>query len=394
MAGSPHGHLPESACGVNSLTREFFLETGLTYLNHASFGCPTVAGLDRAEAQRRRIELDTAVALGPHLVEELTHQADAVAVSIGADAGSVALVENTTAAAGALWASLPWSADTHVFALDVEYESVIRGLEVACARVGATLHVARLPLSATEEAVLAALAEARPVPTVVVMSAVTSSTAVAMPMRAVARWCAASGAQLLIDAAHVVGHVPLDVAHLGAAAVFGSLHKWLPVPRSVGFLWLSRELRAVVRPAEVSLHWDSGDLVERFGWRGTWDPASALGLEVAFAESAGWEREGELARAQAVADDISGALHELGLRPTASAGLVPPRLRGFLVPGVELTDLRSALDECKVRAWTGRSADGVTIMRISTHIYNDIADVAPLVTALRTVLNCGPKRVE
>jgi isopenicillin-N epimerase len=379
---------------VNSLTGEFLLEPGLTYLNHASFGCPTVVGLDRAEAQRRRIELDTAVALGPQLVVELTRQADAVAATIGADSGSVALVENTTAAAGALWASLPWSADTRVFALDVEYESVIRGLEVACARVGAMLYVAHLPLPATEEAVLAALAAARPVPTVVVMSAVTSSTAVAMPLRAVARWCAVNGAQLLIDAAHVVGHVPVDVANLGAAAVFGSLHKWLPVPRSIGFLWLSPELRDVVRPAEVSLRWDSEDVVERFGWRGTWDPASALGVEAALAELAAWDRAGELTRAREVADHILGALRDLGLRPTADEGLAPPRLRGFLVPGVELADLRSSLDACKARAWTGRSADEVTILRVSTHVYNDTADAVPLVAALRSVLNCGTMHVE
>ena len=374
---------------MNNLTREFLLEPGLTYLNHASYGCPTRAALDRAETQRRRIELDTAVTLGPQLVEELTRQADAVAATIGADAGSVALVENTTAAAGAIWASLPWSADTRVFALDVEYESVIRGLEVACGRVGAMLHVAHLPLPATEEAVLAALAEAQPVPTVVVMSAVTSSTAIAMPLQAVARWCKQNGAQLLIDGAHVVGHTPLDVANFGAAAVFGSLHKWLPVPRSVGFLWLSPELRDVVRPAEVSLHWDSGDLVHRFGWRGTWDPASALGLEEAFAELAEWDRAGELARAQAVADHISGLLHELGLRPTACEGLAPARLRGFLVPGVELADLRSSLDASAVRAWTGRSVDGVTILRISTHVYNETADAVPLIEAMRRALQPG-----
>lgn len=370
---------------MNGRTSEFCLDPGLTHLNHASFGCPTRTALDRAEALRRRIELDTAVALGPRLVEELRSQADAIAAVIGAVAGSVALVENTTAAAGALWASLRWSGDTHVFALDVEYESVIRGLKVACARAGATLEVGHLPLPANESAVLGSLAEARPVPTVVVMSAVTSSTAVAMPLGAVARWCREHGAQLLVDGAHAVGHVPLDVANLGAAAVFGSLHKWIPVPRSVGFLWLAPELRDVVRPAEVSLQWDAGDLVQRFGWRGTWDPASALGVEEALAEHATWEREGALARARVVADHIGEALRALGLSATAEQGLVPPRLRGFLVPGVELTDLRVSLEASGVRAWTGRSAEGVTILRISTHVYNDATDAAPLIAALRSM---------
>jgi len=379
---------------MNGRTGEFLLEPGLTYLNHASFGCPTRTALDHAEAQRRRIELDTAVALGPRLVEDLTRQADAVAAAIGAAAGSVALVENTTAAAGALWASLPWSAATHVFALDVEYESVVRGLEVACARAGATFGVVHLPMPATEEGVLAALAEASPVPTVVVMSAVTSSTAVAMPVRTVARWCSENGAQLLVDAAHVVGHVPIDVANLGAAAVFGSLHKWLPVPRSVGFLWLAQEMRDVVRPAEVSLQWDAADLVRRFGWRGTWDPASALGIGVSLAELADWDRAGALAGAQEVAGRIAAELVALGLKATAAEELTPPRLRGFLVPRVELADVRSALDAGRVRAWTGISAEGVTILRVSTHVYNDAADVESLIAALRSAVDRRENRVE
>lgn len=371
---------------MNGRTREFVLDPAITYLNHASFGCPTRAGLDRAEAARRGIELDTATALGPGIVQGLARQAGAVASHIGADAGSVALVENTTAAGAALWASLPFSPSTCVLTFDVEYESVIRGLEVACGRGGATLIVAHLPLPVTREAVLSALAEARPAPTVVVMSAVTSSTAVAMPVQAVAEWCTDNGIQFLIDAAHVVGHVPLDVERLGAAAVFGSLHKWLPVPRSVGFLWLGAGLRDVVRPAEVTFRWDEEALPERFGWRGTWDPASALGVEAALGEHAAWETAGDLERAAGVAHDIATLLCEEGLIPTAEEGLTPPRLRAFSVPEAPLADLRAALLGHGARVWTGSSADGTTLLRIATHIYSEATDAGPVVEAVRKVL--------
>lgn len=372
---------------MNLKTRDFPLEPGLTHLNHASYGCPTMAAMDRAEAQRRRIERDSAVALGPRLIEELTRQADVVAGFIGAEPGSVALVENTTAAAAALWSSLPWSPRTRVLVLDVEYASVIRGLQVACARVGAEFIVAPVALPVTEDAILGALDAAEPTPTVVVMSAVTSSTAIAMPLAAVAQWCGERGAQLIVDGAHTVGHVPLDVASLGAASVFGSLHKWLPVPRSVGFLWLEPALRDVVRPAEVSLNWDSDHLAHRFGWRGTWDPAAALGLGDALAELGAWESAGDLERATTVANLIAKAMRGLGLSETTGEGGVPPRLRSFLLAGVDLNALRASLDAAGVRAWSGLAADGVTLLRISTHVYNDDGDVGPVIEAVRRVLS-------
>lgn len=150
------------------------------------------------------------------------------------------------------------------------------------------------------------------------------------------------------------------------------------------------DLAHAICTGQVSLHWDSGDLVHRFGWRGTWDPAPALGVvAAALAEHASWVRSGETAGAAAVAEQIAEALGGLGLRPTAAPALVPPRLRGFLVPGVTLTDLRACLNEARVRAWSGSAADGGTLLRVATHVYNDTADVVPTIDAVRRALSRG-----
>ncbi len=218
------------------------------------------------------------------------------------------------------------------------------------------------------------------------ISAITSSTAAVLPVAEVAASCRDRGAALVVDAAHVVGHVPMDVSTLGADAVFGSVHKWLPVPRPVGFLWLAGRLLPVVRPAAVSLTWDSDDPVERFAWRGTWDPAPALGLSEALAEWRGWQRTGELDGAATVAAHLDAGLTAMGLRPTAEAPLRPPRLRAFLADGVGLEDLRRALDDAGVRAWTGPAPDGTTTLRVATHVYSEPADLEPLAAAVSAAL--------
>ena len=351
-----------------------------------SFGVPTRAALRRAEARRRAIERDTATALGPGLAAALREQAEALAREIGAGPGSTTLTAGTTEANAALATSLPLAPGDHVLLLDVEYPSVIRAWAVACERAGATLDVIRLPLPATLDGTVAAVDAAHPATTVVVISAITSSTAAVLPVAEVAASCRGRGATLVVDAAHVVGHVPMDVSTLGADAVLGSVHKWLPVPRPVGFLWLAGHLLPVVRPAAVSLTWDSDDLVERFAWRGTWDPAPALGLADALAEWRGWQRAGELDRAATVAAHLDTGLTAMGLRPTAGAALRPPRLRAFLADGVGLEDLRHALDDAGVRAWTGPAPDGTTALRVATHVYSEPADLEPLAAAVSAAL--------
>ncbi len=371
-------------------TDRFALDPGLTYLNHASYGVPTLEALARADADRRWVEADTAARLGADLLPRLRTAADAVAGLLGAEPGSVALVENTTEGAAAVAASVPLGPGDSVAMLDVEYSSVIRMWQERCHRTGAAFELLPLPLPADAASVLDVLEAADARTSVLVLSAVTSSSALALPVAAVARWCASRGITLLVDGAHVVGHLAGGVPLAGAAAMFGSLHKWLPVPRSVGYLWLAPELRATVRPAAVSLSWDADDLVERFGWRGTWDPAPVLGVVRAVEEHTAWVSGGEIAAAEALAVEASEVLGSVGLVPTGDASLLPPRMRAFLCPGTDLDALRRALDEAGIRVWTGAGADGATILRVATHVYSDGADLRAVARAVERVTPAGP----
>ncbi|WP_448062782.1 aminotransferase class V-fold PLP-dependent enzyme [Cellulomonas hominis] len=326
------------------------------------------------------------------MLPRLHAAADAVAGLLGAEPGSVALVENTTEGAAAVAASVPLGPGDAVAMLDVEYSSVIRMWQERCRVTGAAFELLHLPLPADTSSVLEALEAADSRTSVLVLSTVTSSSALLMPVEGVARWCASRGITLLVDGARVVGQLAGGAPLTGVAAMFGSLHKWLPVPRSVGYLWLCPELRPAVRPAAVSLSWDAEDLVERFGWRGTWDPAPGLGVVRAVEEHTGWLAAGEIATAEALAVEASDVLGAVGLVPTGDASLLPPRMRAFLCPGVELGALRRALDEAGIRVWTGAGADGATILRVATHVYSDSDDLQAVARAVATTGLTTPAR--
>ena len=362
---------------------EFAFDPALVQLNHASFGAPTRAALGRLADQHRRIEHDTATRLGDGLAQDLAPVRRLVADLLGADDGQVALVANATEASGALASSLPLAPGDHVALLDVEYESVLRAWQERCARSGARLAVLRTPVPATADALVGAFDRLPAGTRYVVVSAVTSSTALRVPVREVVRTVAAQGASVLLDAAHVVGHEPVDVAGTGALAAFGSLHKWLPAPRSSGFLWVARPVLDVVRPAAVALHYDE-DLAARFAWRGTWDPAPTLGLPDAVREWRGWEAAGDLRRAAELADEVTQAVTAAGWRPTGEAALRPARLRAFVVPA-PLPRLRAAADAAGLRLWTGAAPDGRTLARVATHVWTDESDIARVTALARSL---------
>lgn len=362
---------------------EFPFDAEIALLNHASFGIPTKRMLDLAERTRRRIERDAAGFLADSLLDELRTQATAAANFLAAPPDGLALTLNVTEASAAVATSWCHRAGIRVAMLDTEYPSVIRGWQVAADRAGGSVQLLRLelPVSSPDEVVRAFDEQISGRIDLVVLSLITSSTALLLPVRRIAEWAAGRGAVTVVDAAHAAGHIELDVTQFGVPIVFGALHKWLPVPRSLGFLYAATEFRDTLRPAGVAIGWDDGFL-ERFAWRGTWDPAPALCLSAALDEEREWRAAGLLESAERMADHLAGQLQDCGLQPTGADAMLPPRLRAFLVPDPSVERLRNKLAHARVRAWAGAAPSGHTLLRASTHVFTTEEHVRRLVEAV------------
>ena len=68
-----------------------------------------------------------------------------------------------------------------------------------------------------------------------------------MPSRDCRAWCA-----VLVDGAHAVGALDLDVPSLGAQFYTANLHKWLCTPKGTAFLWVHPAEQASIRPLVTS----------------------------------------------------------------------------------------------------------------------------------------------
>ena len=385
----------------------FPLASDLVMFNHASFGQPTRDLLNRAEQIRLELDADPSLLLGGALGERLDHVVAEVGRSLGLEPECTALTTNATAGAAAIQCSLPIVSGDVVVVLDCEYSSVLRGWQRRCGEVGADLRVIPVPLPFVDVDELIARMSTIAGNRVAILqfSAISSSAALRLPIRRLAEWGHERGATVVVDAAHAPGQIDLSrpSVHQGAPnssghrndgsrltggeetggdewvgvdAAFGTLHKWFPVPRSVGILWTTPALSGVIRPAETSLTSDDPRLSRRFAWPGTFDPAVRLCLPDAFAVQAQWSRTGELDRCGRLAQQIGQTLAEAGAVPTAVDDLLPPRMRSFLLNDVPLAVLREELLAAGVRAWSGSHGKHASLLRVATHVYNDENDIA------------------
>lgn len=87
----------------------------------------------------------------------------------------------------------------------------------------------------------------------------------------------------IIDAAHSLGQIPLDLQELSADIVFGNAHKWLMTAKGSAFLYVRRKLQAQIEPLIVSWGYQAtpeittgSRFVDYLQWTGTKDPTAYL----------------------------------------------------------------------------------------------------------------------
>jgi selenocysteine lyase/cysteine desulfurase len=215
----------------------------------------------------------------------------------------------------------------------------------------------------------------------VALSLVQMQTGKVLPIQQIVERAEAVGARVLLDATHGIPFVRLDdvIDRIDYVAV--AAYKHLLCPRGVAFL--------VVRDDHV------GRLPPIFAnWRASDAPYSHFfGRPLAFADGAarydvsfGWITWlGAAESLELLADwHVAGALDE----PVALARDLADRLGiewggGTLVcPMIDDADrVRAALSEHRIKA-----AFRGTALRLSTHVYNDVADVERAVSAIASLV--------
>jgi isopenicillin-N epimerase len=256
------------------------LDRAVDYLNHGSFGaCPT-AILEKQSELRARLEREPVDFLVRALPGLLAEARAALAAFVGADGDDLAFVPNATAGVNAVVRSLDFSPGDELLTTDHAYAACKKTLDYMAARTGARVVVARVPfpLSGEEDVVSAVLSLVTPHTRLAMVDHVTSPTAVVFPVERLVAELSARGVDTLVDGAHALGMVPLDLARLGAAYYTSNAHKWLCAPKGAAFLHVRKDRQKSVHPVAISHGYEAGEarFKEEFDWTGTPDPTPAF----------------------------------------------------------------------------------------------------------------------
>jgi len=386
----------------------FTLDPGVVFLNHGSFGaCPR-------EVQAKRREFQEILEREPmqFFLRDLEGRLDAarheLALFVKADPEGLAFVTNATHGVNTVLRSLELRSGDELLTTDHEYNACRNALEHVAERAGAKVVVASVPfpIPSADAALDAVLACVTTRTRLALVDHVTSPTALRFPIDRMVAELRARNVETLVDGAHAVGMLPLDLTALGAAYYTSNCHKWLCAPKGCAFLHVREDLRDQVVPLAVS-HGRNAVRPSRsrfrllFDWTGTSDPTSYLALPqairfmssilpggaVAVSERnhrlAAWARDRLCAT---LGIDSPAPVSMLGSMASLPLAALP---EGHPPPDVDPLQ-RALLDrfriEIPVFTWRGRDGKPHRCIRLSAQVYNTRAQYDALADALSA---CG-----
>ena len=385
------------------------LDPSLCFLNHGSFGAVPRPVRARQLELLNELERDPVRFLSPdrELEPKLDHVREWAAVLLGCPARDLAFVRNATDGVNAVLRSLPANGSgegglatgDNIVVTDHGYNACTNAARFVAEGAGAELKVAKLPFPIQgEDDALEAIQEACDERTrLILVDAVTSPTALVLPIQRIVEFARARGIRVLVDAAHAPGMIECDFEALGADYVAGNFHKWVCAPKVSGFLYVRPERQGQVRPAVIS-HAAGTPRPGRsrfhaeFDWTGTFDvtalmcvPAALDFLEAQDSSGLDGVRRRNHALILEGRDLIADALGVDAPAPDSMLGSMATMILpkgGAPEPG-RVDPLQERLyREHRIEVPVWRLASGLRLLRMSAQLHNERADYARLAEVL------------
>ncbi len=367
---------------------DFLIRDDIIFFNHGSFGaCPRDV-FARYQAWQLELERQPIDFLLRRRKQLMGDARSTIADYLNVLSDEVVFVANATAGLSTALRSLPLTAGDEILTTDHEYGAVYRLMEFVAHKTDARIvrHHVPLPYPGDDAFVDGFLSCASSRTMVIVISHITSPTALVFPVAEICRRAREKGILTLIDGAHAPGQVPVDLAAIGADMYSGNFHKWLCAPKGSAFLHVRPEHHNIVDPLVISHGSREGaGFIERHEWQGTKDIAAYLSVPdaIEYQRQHDWQRVREQCH-QLAAQTQSELCGHFDLQPLSADQFA--QMVTIPLPECDANAVKARLyDDFHIEAPIGKFADRCGI-RVSIQAYNTADEVQILIAALKRIL--------
>ncbi len=260
------------------LAKHWTFDPSRVFLNHGSFGaCPDFV-IKEQRMWQDLMEKEPVQFFEELMPDILAKSRTALGKFLSCNANDLAFVSNATSGVNTILRSLQFEQGDEILVPNHAYQACRNTIDFVANRWGAKVVEVAIPFPIDgPQVVIDLMKSACSERTKLVMiDTVTSPTGLRMPFEELTEFFEGKGVEVLLDAAHGIGMIPLNLEKLGASYVTSNCHKWLCAPKGSAFLYVRSDKQSKIQPLTIS-HGHTfplGDTTRfrhEFDWTGTQD---------------------------------------------------------------------------------------------------------------------------
>lgn len=240
--------------GVDVRLKHFLLNDDWIFLNHGSFGATLKQTLEMTHELQKYVESQPVRFMDRCLFPQMVHAQKRISQFVGCRPCDICFVENATTGTNSVLQSLKFDKNDTIYHLDTIYGAVKKTLSHMVKETGVRVQVERLSYPVKCEREILDLVERtlQPGTKLALFDHIPSQTALVMPIEKIIKICHEKGVKVLIDGAHALGALHLDLRHLDADYYVTNCHKWFCSAKGCAILYVREELQDELTGPNIS----------------------------------------------------------------------------------------------------------------------------------------------
>ena len=389
----------------NPMSEFWGLDASTIFLNHGSYGATPTIVLEEQKRWQQLVEKDPVKFYEEIAPKALLETRKAIAKFVKCDYDDLALIENATSGVNTVLRSLDFNIDDEILVPNHAYQACRNTIDFVARKNNAKVVTCEIPFPINNEEII--IEEIMRCVTertkLVLIDTVTSPTGIKMPFEKLVKLLENKGIKVLLDAAHGIGMIPLNLEQIGASFTTSNCHKWLCAPKGSAFLHVRKDMQEFIHPLTIS-HGMTAPLEgtsrfrHEFDWTGTRDISAWCVIPYVISEVSkivgmSWE-EIMQHNNNLVIEARKYLCQELDISPPcpdkmlASIATIKLNFDDYTNLSIHEPDAihLDLLDEYNIQVpvWYWPNPEG-RYMRISAQIYNNLDEYEYLAFALKNV---------
>jgi len=277
-----------------SIRKDYLLKKDYVNLENGYYCFIPQPTLNKYLEHVKRINFEGSYYMRNQLDLDKRKTAERLSNLVNCDKDELAITRNTTESLDLIISGFPWEKnDEAIFAIQ-DYGSMQEMFKLTAKRRGIVNKIISVPNQPENDEEIVSLYEQQITKKtkLIMVSHMINITGQILPVKKICEMAHSHNIDVLVDGAHCVGHIDVDIKDLNCDYYGSSLHKWLSAPLGTGLLFVKKEKISKIEPI-LAGHVHQRDNIMRLNHIGTHPVHSDLAINDAidYLESIGIERK-------------------------------------------------------------------------------------------------------